>query len=116
MSGGLRFRPEAIPVATKSFPVGTTVLVTAASLIGVQRPGIYRLALSAAAAATFQFQDTANTALSAVYSLPVNGLFIIGDGAINGDPLWIPAAPGLGLQIVVATSTVTGDIWTALGA
>jgi hypothetical protein len=115
MSGGLRFRAEAIPLTTKSFPAGTTALIAANTLIGGQRPGIYRVALTAAAAATFQFQDTANTVLSAVYSLPVGGIFIMNTPE-GGDPLWQPAVPNLGLQIVVATSTITGDIWTALGA
>jgi len=114
MAGGLRFRAEATPLATKSFPVGTTVLVTAASLIGVQRPGIYRLTLIGAATATFQFQDTAATALSAVY--PLGAAQFILDTPINGDPWWQPAAPGLGLQILVAGATIVGDIWTALGA
>jgi len=124
MSGGLRFRPEALPfagpatnftVATRSFAVGTIVLVPAASLTGVQRPGVYRLALIAAAAATFQFQDTSGGVLSAVYPLPVGGIFIM-NTPHGGDPLWQVGTPGLGLQIVVATSPIVGDIWTALGA
>ena len=115
MAMGLRFRQEAPPVATKSFPVGTTIFFPTSALVGIQRPCIYRVSLNAAAAATFQFQDTANNVLSAVYSLPVNGLYIL-ETPINGDPLWQPGAPGLGLQLVVATSTVVGDIWVGLGA
>ncbi len=109
----LRFRQEAVPCATKSFGTGTTVIVTAASLIGNQRPGIYRVALVAAATATFQFQDTSAGVLSAVYTLAAGVPFIM-DTPDNGDPLWIPSDRGLGLQIVVGTSTVTGDIWTML--
>jgi hypothetical protein len=124
MSGGLRFRAEAIPfagpatnftVATRSFAVGTIVLVPAAGLIGVQRPGIYRIALIAAAAATFVIQDTNGGVLSATYPLPVGGIFIMNTPE-GGDPLWQPAGTGLGLQIVVATSPIVGDIWTAMGA
>src|SRR5437879_2395432 len=110
MAGGLRFRPEAPPVAppaqatytaaTKTFTVGPTVLVPAASLVGVQRPGIYRLMLNSVAGGTFQFQDTAGGILSAVYTLAANGYFIL-DTPINGDPWWQPSAPGLGLQIVI---------------
>jgi len=124
MAGGLRFRAEATPVlpptqgtytpATKTYTVGTTVLITAASLIGVQRPGIYRLMLASVAGSTFQFQDTSGGILSALYTLPANGFFIL-DTPINGDPWWQPSAIGLGLQIVTG-ATVVGDIYTALGA
>jgi hypothetical protein len=124
MAGGLRFRPESVPVAppaqgtytaaTKTYTVGTTTLITAASLVGIQRPGIYRLMLGSVAGGTFQFQDTANGVLSALYTLAANGFFIL-DTPINGDPWWQPAAPGLGLQIVI-TGTFVGDIYTALGA
>ena len=124
MAGGLRFRAESTPVnppaqgtytaATKTYTVGTTVLITAASLIGIQRPGIYRLMLNSVAGGTFQFQDTAGGVLSALYTLAANGFYIL-DTPINGDPWWQPVAAGLGLQIVI-TGTFTGDIYTALGA
>ena len=127
MAGGLRFRPEAIPfagpatnftVATRTFAATlTTIIIPTASIVGVQRPGIYRVALIAAAATTFQFQDTANTVISAQYNLPAAGSqFIIGDGAMQGDPLWQPATFGLGIQIVVGAGAVVGDVWTAIGA
>jgi hypothetical protein len=127
MSGGLRFRAEAVPfagpatnftVATKTFAASnTTIIVPTTALTGVQRPGIYRVCLIAAGATTFQFQDTSAGILSAVYNLAAAGSqFIIGDGAMNGDPLWQPSGPGLGLQIVVGAAAIVGDIWTALGA
>ncbi len=124
MAGGLRFRAEATPVAppaqatytpaTKTFTVGTTVLITAASLVGIQRPGIYRLMIGSVAGCTFQFQDTSNVVLSALYTLAANSFFIL-DTPINGDPWWQPSAPGLGLQMLT-TGTFVGDIYTALGA
>jgi hypothetical protein len=124
MAGGLRFRSEAFlvtppasatyTVATKSYLVGTTIIVPVASLVGIQRPGIYRLMLNSVAGATFQFLDTAGGVLSALYTLPANGFFIL-DTPINGDPWWQPSAPGLGIQITVS-ATIVGDIYAALGA
>ena len=123
MAGGLRFRPETVSfagpaagftAATKTFAAGTTVLFPVASLIGVQRPGIYRLMLASVAGGTFQFQDTSAGILSALYTLAANGFFIL-DTPINGDPWWQPAASGLGLQLVT-TGTFVGDIYIALGA
>lgn len=117
MAGGLRFRPEATKSSTVSFPAGTTVIAAATLFTGLQRAAIYKLALSgnSAGAATFKFQDTGGTDISAVYNLAANGFFIL-DVPINGDPWFQASAPALGLQIVVVTSTITGDIYFAAGA
>src|SRR5215469_1193549 len=112
MAGGLRQKSEAIRVTTTSFPVATTVIVPTTAVVGIQRPGIYRLALSgnSTTAATFAFQDTGANAISAVYNLAINGFFIL-DVPINGDPWWQVGTAGLGLQIVVTGATITGDIY-----
>ena len=117
MAGGLRFRSEAFKSATVSFPAATTVFLAASQVVGIQRAGIYRLILSGnlTTAATFKFQDTGGNDISAVYNLAANGLFIL-DIPINGDPWWQATAAALGLQIVVVGATITGDIYTALGA
>jgi len=117
MAGGLRFRSEAIKIATTSFPVATTVIVATSLLTGIQRAGIYRLILSgnSTTAATFTFQDTGPNAISAVYNLAANGIFFL-DVPINGDPWFQATAAALGLQIVVTGATITGDIYWAAGA
>jgi hypothetical protein len=126
MAVGLRWRAEAVPFAglapntnftpaTRAFAAGTTILVAAASLVGIQRPGIYRVFLSSVAGGTFQFQDTSAGILSAQYTLAANQQFPAFT-TYNGEPLWQPAAPGLGLQIVIGgTGPIFGDIWIALG-
>lgn len=111
---GLRFRSELQKVATVSFTVGTTVIVPTTALVGIQRAGIYRVALNSAAGSTFQFQDTGTNNISAVYTMPANG-FAIFDLANNFDPWWQATAALLGLQIVTS-ATVTGDIYWAAGA
>lgn len=114
---GVRFRSELTKSTTVSFPIGTTIFVPITALVGIQRPGVYRYILSgnSTTAATYQFQDTSGNPLSAVYNLPIAGLHIV-DLPINGDPWFQPALAGLGLQLVVAGATITGDIFTQMGA
>lgn len=115
MSGGLRLRNETFLFSSKSsnLAVGTTVIVptTALAQNGVAKVAIYRYRVCAIAAATYQFQDTSNAALSAIYSLAINQV----DREImasNHDYLWVASAAGLGLQIVVGgTGPVALDCW-----
>jgi hypothetical protein len=115
----VRFRSELTLSATKSYPVGTTAIVAAASVtVPNTRVGIFRAYLSgnSTTAATFQFQDTSNNALSAVYSLPANGFFAF-ETPINLDPLWQSVGnqgSGVGVQLVVTGATITADIWTMI--
>lgn len=123
---GLRFRPEAARVTNNglafgapivSFPAATTIIVPAAALVGVQRAGLYSMMLSgnSATPATFQFQDTNNNNISAVYNIAANQFIQMLDKN-NFDPWFQPATFGLGIQIVVSGATITGDIYWAAGA
>jgi hypothetical protein len=120
MAGGLRFRSEATLVSSKAAPlaIGTTVLIPASQVVGIQRVGVYRCILQAISAqATFQFQDTTPVTpnvLSATYTLALLGFFIL-DTPINGDPWW-QAGPGVGLQILTTGGTVAADIYAGFGA
>lgn len=117
MAGGLRFRSEAFLISSKNAPYAatTTVLVPAANVVGIQRVGVYRCVIQAVSGqATFQFQDTGGNQISALYTVPILGFFIL-DTPINGDPWWQGGA-GLGLQLVTTGGTVAADVWVANGA
>lgn len=136
MSGGLRFRSEATLISSGATPyaAGTVVLVPAAQVTGFQRVGVYRsILVCTTAGGTFQFQDTAANAISAVYTLVANASFFA-DTPINGDPWWqtggqfraaaigggaptVTQLPlGVGLQLVLTGGPWDADIWVAWGA
>lgn len=116
MALGLRFRSETVLISSgnTNYAAGTKVLVAAAGVAPTQRVGVYSCVINAIAASTVQFQDTSGGALSAIFSLPVNG-FLSLDTQINGDPRWMAGA-GLGVQLVVGgTGPVAADVWIGYG-
>lgn len=119
MAGGLRLRSESQLVSSKgtNYTTGASpiTIIPASQVVGIQRVGIYKVAIEAIGAATFQFQDTGANLLSAQYSLGPLGFFIL-DTPINGDPWW-QGGVGLGLQLLLTgTGPVAADIWVAFGA
>lgn len=112
----VRMRQEA-PNIIANWTVGASpnIFVLAATPVGVQRPCIYRVFLTAVAAATIQFQDTAGNNISGIYNLGVLGILDLKQNN-NGDPLFA-GVTGRGLQAVVTgTGPLQGDVWVAFGA
>jgi hypothetical protein len=113
----LRFRSEAIinplaqagPPGNKSYAAGVNLIVPA--LPGL-RVGIYRLVLQSGAGSTIQFADTqaSPVGISAVYTFPSAGSFLILDVPINNDPWW-QTGLGLGLNLIVGVAPVVMDLW-----
>jgi len=71
-----------------------------------QRVGIYAVLLTVAAATGVTVQDTNSVALSQTFLLPANGSIAL-DMMSSGDPWW-QAGPGLGIKLVLGTSTTVG--------
>lgn len=113
----LRSRSESLqissgPLASSVFPVATTSLVAA---VAGQSVRVYSMVLQAVGASTVQIVDTAGSPvkLSGLYTFTAAQFLILPDKN-NGDP-WFQTAIGFGLQIVVGTAAVAGEIYFTQG-